>query len=48
LKVIKKIITANEKNGVSGGQLVETIGAVQENPELAKIEFRPKNKRIKT
>jgi hypothetical protein len=42
-----KVITANERNGVSGSQLVETIGAVQESPELAKIEFRPKNKLLK-
>ena len=40
------IITANDKNGVSVGKLVETIGAVQESPELAKFEFRSKNKRV--
>lgn len=37
------ITTANIKNGVNVDQLVETIGAVQENPELAKFEFRTKN-----
>ncbi|MEO9894166.1 OsmC family protein [Aurantibacter sp.] len=37
------ITTANIKNGVNVDQLVETIGAVQENPELAKFEFRSKN-----
>ncbi|MDO6518870.1 OsmC family protein [Zobellia uliginosa] len=35
--------TANIKNGVNVDQLVETIGAVQGNPELAKFEFRTKN-----
>ena len=33
----------NIKNGVNVDQLVETIGAVQGNPELAKFEFRAKN-----
>lgn len=37
------ITTANIKNGVNVDQLVETIGAVQQNPELAKFEFRTKN-----
>ena len=37
------ITTANIKNGVNVDQLVETIGAVQQNPELAKFEFRAKN-----
>ena len=37
------ITTANIKNGVNVDQLVETIGAVQGNPELAKFEFRTKN-----
>lgn len=37
------MITANIKNGVNVDQLVETIGAVQGNPELAKFEFRTKN-----
>jgi hypothetical protein len=37
------ITTANVKNGVNVDQLVETIGAVQTNPELAKFEFRAKN-----
>ncbi|MDL5512677.1 OsmC family protein [Arenibacter sp. M-2] len=37
------IETANIKNGVNVDQLVETIGAVQGNPELAKFEFRSKN-----
>ncbi len=37
------ITTANVKNGVNVDQLVETIGAVQQNPELAKFEFRAKN-----
>jgi len=40
------ITTANIKNGVNVDQLVETIGAVQSNPELAKFEFRAKNKWI--
>jgi len=39
----KMITTANIKNGVNVDQLVETIGAVQGNPELAKFEFRTKN-----
>lgn len=34
------ITTENIKNGVNVGQLVETIEAVQGNPELAKFEFR--------
>ncbi|MDO5981236.1 OsmC family protein [Flavivirga spongiicola] len=37
------ITTANVKNGVNVDQLVETIGAVQQNPDLAKFEFRSKN-----
>lgn len=37
------ITTANVKNGVNVDQLVETIGAVQQNPELAKFEFRSEN-----
>ncbi|MBD0822474.1 MULTISPECIES: OsmC family protein [Aestuariibaculum] len=37
------ITTANVKNGVNVDQLVETIGAVQQNPELAKFQFRSKN-----
>ncbi len=37
------ITTSNIKNGVNVDQLVETIGAVQQNPELAKFEFRAKN-----
>jgi len=37
------ITTANIKNGVNVDQLVETIGAVQGNPELAKFQFRSKN-----
>ncbi|GAA4300670.1 OsmC family protein [Aestuariibaculum suncheonense] len=36
------ITTANVKNGVNVDQLVETIGAVQQNPELAKFEFKAK------
>ena len=36
------ITTANIKNGVNVDQLVETINAVQEMPELAKFEFRTK------
>jgi len=36
------ITTKNIKNGVNVGQLVETIEAVQGNPELAKFEFRTK------
>ena len=43
LKLEKMITTANVKNGVNVDQLVETIGAVQTNPELAKFEFRAKN-----
>ena len=43
LKFIKMIATANVKNGVNVDQLVETIGAVQGNPELAKFQFRSKN-----
>jgi len=35
--------TANIKNGVNVDQLVETIEAVQENPNLAEFEFRAKN-----
>lgn len=37
------ITTANIKNGVNVDQLVDTIGAVQTNPELAKFQFRSKN-----
>ncbi|MCL6265486.1 OsmC family protein [Flagellimonas myxillae] len=37
------ITTANIKNGVNVDQLVDTINAVQGNPELAKFEFRAKN-----
>lgn len=37
------ITTANIKNGVNVDQLVETIGAVQTNPDLANFEFRAKN-----
>ena len=37
------ITTANVKNGVNVDQLVETIGAVQAQPELAKFQFRAKN-----
>ena len=37
------ITTANIKNGVNVDQLVETIGAVQAQPELAKFQFRSKN-----
>lgn len=37
------ITAANIKNGVNVDQLVETIQAVQGNPELAKFEFRTKN-----
>ena len=33
------ITTANIKNGVNVDQLVETIGAVQSNPTLAKFQF---------
>ncbi len=36
-------MAANIKNGVNVDQLVETIGAVQENSELAKFEFRANN-----
>ena len=35
--------TANIQNGVNVDQLVETIDAVQKNPELAEFEFRAKN-----
>ncbi len=35
--------TENIKNGVNVDQLVETIGAVQSNAELAKFQFRSKN-----
>lgn len=37
------ITTENIKNGVNVDQLVETVGAVQTNPELAKFKFRAKN-----
>lgn len=37
------ITTENIKNGVNVDQLVETLGAVQTNPELAKFKFRAKN-----
>ncbi|NER11851.1 OsmC family peroxiredoxin [Leptobacterium flavescens] len=37
------ITEANIKNGVNVDQLVETIGAVQKDPSLAKFEFRTKN-----
>lgn len=37
------ITTENVKNGVNVDQLMETIGAIQGNPELAKFEFRSKN-----
>ena len=37
------ITTENITNGVNVDQLVETIGAVQQNPELAKFQFRSKN-----
>ena len=37
------ITTENIKNGVNVDQLVDTIGAVQQNPELAKFQFRSKN-----
>ena len=37
------ITTENIKNGVNVDQLVGTIEAVQENPSLAKFEFRAKN-----
>ncbi len=37
------ITTANITNGVNVDQLVETIGAVQAQPELAKFRFRSKN-----
>ena len=37
------ITTENIKNGVNVDQLVDTIDAVQTNPELAKFEFRAKN-----
>ncbi len=32
--------TTTELNGVNVGQLVETIGAIQANPELARFQFR--------
>ena len=35
--------TVNMKNGVNVDQLVETIGHIQEQPELAQFEFRAKN-----
>ncbi|MFI0429113.1 OsmC family protein [Mariniflexile sp. HMF6888] len=37
------ITTGNVKNGVNVDQLVETIGHIQQQPELAKFEFRAKN-----
>ncbi len=37
------ITTENVKNGVNVDQLMATIEAVQENPALAKFEFRAKN-----
>jgi uncharacterized OsmC-like protein len=37
------ITTANIKNGVNLDQLVETINHIQEQPDLAKFEFRAKN-----
>ncbi|TRZ46109.1 OsmC family protein [Robertkochia solimangrovi] len=37
------IASKNVKNGVNVDQLVETIGHIQEQPELAKFEFRAKN-----
>ena len=37
------IATENIKNGVNVDQLVATVNAVQENPALAKFEFRAKN-----
>ena len=37
------ITTANVKNGVNVDQLVDTINHIQEQPELAKFEFRAKN-----
>lgn len=40
---IKMMTSANLKNGVNVDQLVETIVAVQGNPNLAKFEFRKKN-----
>ncbi len=43
LKLKTMITTANITNGVNVDQLVETIGAVQQNPELAKFQFRSKN-----
>jgi len=43
IKFKKMITTANVKNGVNVDQLVETIGAVQQNPDLANFEFRAKN-----
>ena len=43
IKFKKMTTTENIKNGVNVDQLVETIGAVQQNPELAKFQFRSKN-----
>jgi uncharacterized OsmC-like protein len=43
LKTKKMITTANIKNGVNVDQLIDTVGAVQANPEVAKFEFRSKN-----
>jgi len=37
------ITTANIKNGVNVDQLTDTISAVQQNPDLAKFQFRAKN-----
>ena len=37
------ITTSNVKNGVNVDQLVDTINHIQEQPELAKFEFRAKN-----
>lgn len=37
------ITTANVKNGVNVDQLVQTVEAVQTNPELGKFKFRTKN-----
>jgi len=37
------ITTENIKNGVNVDQLIDTIGAVQSNPDVAKFEFRSKN-----
>lgn len=41
------ITTENVKNGVNVDQLVATVKAVQENPELGKFQFRAKNNWIK-